>query len=320
MGRLPDEQRAALLLVALEGMTIAEAATVLAIKTDTLASRLARARAALRSMTGRPGATGGPERRKPSLTDRGNIDAEAIARLRHGGPDGARELARLADDPAVRETLEEWDRQDAALQTLYGPVTEEPVPERLRMVIDGATPQKRFSASLSRLAAVLALLAIGGVAGWGTARVFAPGGEAPDLPEFALRAYETYAPEIVHPVEVSAAQHDHLTAWLSKRVGLKLSLPDLQAEGFRLMGGRIVPDEHGVAALLMYEDAGGKRMTLYVAAEPDAKETGFRYASNGGVDSVWWYGEGLGCAIVADLPRDRLKALGVAAYEQIVAL
>ena len=58
MGRLPDEQRAALLLVALEGMTIAEAATVLAIKTDTLASRLARARAALRSMTGRPGATG----------------------------------------------------------------------------------------------------------------------------------------------------------------------------------------------------------------------------------------------------------------------
>jgi len=58
MGRLPDEQRAALLLVALEGMTIAEAAAVLAINTNTLASRLARARTSLRAMTGRTSAIG----------------------------------------------------------------------------------------------------------------------------------------------------------------------------------------------------------------------------------------------------------------------
>ncbi len=54
MGRLPDDQRAALLLVALEGMSLAEAATALGIAEGTLASRLARARASLRQMTGRP--------------------------------------------------------------------------------------------------------------------------------------------------------------------------------------------------------------------------------------------------------------------------
>lgn len=53
MGRLPDDQRAALLLVGLEGMSIAEAAEVLGIAQGTLASRLGRARAALRQMTGR---------------------------------------------------------------------------------------------------------------------------------------------------------------------------------------------------------------------------------------------------------------------------
>ncbi|MGV8989629.1 MAG: sigma-70 family RNA polymerase sigma factor [Cypionkella sp.] len=53
MGRLPFDQRAALLLVALEGMNLAEAARVLEIPEGTLASRLGRARAALRSMTGR---------------------------------------------------------------------------------------------------------------------------------------------------------------------------------------------------------------------------------------------------------------------------
>jgi RNA polymerase sigma-70 factor (ECF subfamily) len=53
MGRLPEDQRAALLLVALEGMSLAEAARVLGCAEGTLASRLARGRAALRQMTGR---------------------------------------------------------------------------------------------------------------------------------------------------------------------------------------------------------------------------------------------------------------------------
>lgn len=49
---LPDDQREALLLVVLEGMSYAEAARVLSIPDGTLMSRLSRARAALRSMTG----------------------------------------------------------------------------------------------------------------------------------------------------------------------------------------------------------------------------------------------------------------------------
>jgi RNA polymerase sigma-70 factor, ECF subfamily len=53
MGRLPEDQRAALLLVALEGLSLSEAASVLGCAEGTLASRLARARAALREMTGR---------------------------------------------------------------------------------------------------------------------------------------------------------------------------------------------------------------------------------------------------------------------------
>lgn len=53
MGQLPEDQRAALLLVALEGMSLAEAAATLGCAEGTLASRLGRARATLRQMTGR---------------------------------------------------------------------------------------------------------------------------------------------------------------------------------------------------------------------------------------------------------------------------
>lgn len=54
MGRLPYDQREALLLVVLEGKSFEEAADMLDIPKGTLMSRLARARAALRILTGRP--------------------------------------------------------------------------------------------------------------------------------------------------------------------------------------------------------------------------------------------------------------------------
>lgn len=49
---LPDDQREALLLVVLEGLTYAEAAQVLKVPAGTLMSRLSRARSALKALTG----------------------------------------------------------------------------------------------------------------------------------------------------------------------------------------------------------------------------------------------------------------------------
>ena len=52
LGQLPDEQREALLLVVIEGASYADAASILGIPAGTLMSRLGRARAALRMLTG----------------------------------------------------------------------------------------------------------------------------------------------------------------------------------------------------------------------------------------------------------------------------
>lgn len=52
---LPPEQREALLLVVLEGLSYAEAASILEIPQGTLMSRLSRARASLKAMTNGPG-------------------------------------------------------------------------------------------------------------------------------------------------------------------------------------------------------------------------------------------------------------------------
>jgi len=52
LDRLPDDQRETLLLVVLEGVSYQEAAAILGIPIGTVMSRLSRARAALRALTG----------------------------------------------------------------------------------------------------------------------------------------------------------------------------------------------------------------------------------------------------------------------------
>ncbi|CUA87031.1 sigma-70 family RNA polymerase sigma factor [Chelatococcus daeguensis] len=69
---LPDEQRAALHLVAIEGMSFAEAAKALGIPSGTLMSRLARARAALRALE--EGEAGARRGKAPDLKIVGGSD------------------------------------------------------------------------------------------------------------------------------------------------------------------------------------------------------------------------------------------------------
>ena len=65
MGRLPEEQRAALLLVAVDGMSVAEAARAIGVPEGTVASRVARARAHLRQMTAQPNPRAPTRERRP---------------------------------------------------------------------------------------------------------------------------------------------------------------------------------------------------------------------------------------------------------------
>lgn len=225
--------------------------------------------------------------------------------------------ARIAADPTAQATLAEWDRQDAALAALYGPVAEEPLPAAHRALLAAATtPPRRATAPL--LAAALALLAIGATAGWLAAGARAPEVHSFTIAEDALRAHVTYVAEVVHPVEVAADQADHLVQWLSKRLGHAIKAPDFAAEGFRLMGGRLLPGDENPAALFMYEDDTGRRLTLYALPEGGAENSAFQFMSYGETQGFYWHDAGLSYAVIGDLDRDRLRTIALAAYDQLI--
>ncbi|WP_347265819.1 anti-sigma factor [Paracoccus sp. (in: a-proteobacteria)] len=242
-------------------------------------------------------------------------DIETLIRLRHGDARDHEALARLAEDPQVAARLADWDRQDAALRALYAPLAAEPLPERhLRLLRPGPAQARPPRPGWLRLAAAL-LLALGFGGGWLAAR---PGGDpaGPQL-EAALRSHETYAPEVLHAVEVGAADEAHLLRWLSRRLGRPLHPPDFAAQGFRLIGGRLLPGLQGPAALLIYEDDLGRRLSLYITRARGGEEMVFAEAA--GARAFWWVEGDLGCALVGDLPRDKLRAMSIAAYHALEA-
>ena len=251
------------------------------------------------------------------MEDARSISAEEALRLRHGTSQDQSRLRTLAvGDAVLAAQLDDWDRQDAALQALYAPVADEPLPARLLAPLTAAR-QARSSAMppLWRLAAAVALVSLGFAAGWGGARLTQPA-SAPDRAQAAMSSFATYAVEVLHPVEVGAVDEAHLVQWLSKRLGAPIRPPDLSSQGFRLIGGRLLPGTLSPAALLMFEDDLGRRLALY-QTRSEGRESDLAFAEEPGRRAFWWVEGNLGRALVGDLPRDTLRRLAIAAYHDL---
>ena len=135
--------------------------------------------------------------------------------------------------------------------------------------------------------------------------------------DHAIGAHRVFAAEVRHPVEVLADQEAHLVAWLSKRLGTKLRAPRLTDAGFNLVGGRLLADGTNPAAQLMYENANGLRVTLYVRSARSDLETSFRFTKHDGVSAFYWIDRNYAYAIVAPLERNGLMELARKVYATI---
>ena len=258
--------------------------------------------------------------------------------------------AYLAHRPDEAQRAQSYRDQKRELRALFDPVLDEALPRR---VLNAARPRTPWY--LQRIAAGVAIALISGAAGWGLR-----GGVSADSPStvlsrqgpasitmasatgFAQRAavaHAVYSPEQRRPVEVDAAHEDQLIAWLSKRMGAPMKPPHLQAVGYALEGGRLLPGGQGPVAQFMYRDEAGSRLTLYVSnevgdlaapagtvassvattASGKSTETAFRFAREGQVNVFYWVEGPFGYAISADADRAALARVSGEVYRQLAA-
>ena len=228
--------------------------------------------------------------------------------------------AWLATRPDEAERIGYYRRMNEELRAAFDPVLAEPVPDGL---LRAARP-RRWRA-VAAVAGWLAIgIVVGGVAGWEmrAQRTPPPSSQVDRAAVMAQRAavaHATYSPEVRHPVEVGADQEAHLVAWLSKRLGAPLRAPKLDAVGYSLMGGRLLPGDSGPVAHFMYQCSRGTRITLYVRTDGvDSPETAFRYAKEGNVRVFYWVDRKMGYALSSgDISKDDLLTVANAVYQQL---
>ena len=71
--------------------------------------------------------------------------------------------------------------------------------------------------------------------------------------------------------------------------------------------------------MLLYEDAGKNRISVYVTADGEAKARGTYADEDGGPSAIYWLDEGYACAVVGTLPKERLAEVARSAWRQLVA-
>ena len=220
--------------------------------------------------------------------------------------------ARLVRNAAARDQVEAYRQINRELAKWFDPVLAEPIPVPMRH------PLRRWPMAqpLRAIAASLLLLGSGSWVGWQLNRSGLFGdGAAAHLVQNAVMAYTVYTPEVRHPVEVYAPEEPHLSAWLSKRLAANVRIPRLDESGYGLIGGRLLAAADGPGALMMYENAQGQRLVLYLRGNDlDGRSTSLRFARKGEKSVFYWFDGPFSFVLVAELERARLLTIAESVY------
>ncbi len=223
--------------------------------------------------------------------------------------------SHLADNPRDAEWVAVYRRQNELLRAGFAVNEREPIPERLKTKLRGSERWRGYRV-LSRIAAAVLLVVAGGFGGWFLRGTTVGTPPAESFVREAATAHRVYVVEQRHPVEVAAADKAHLVGWLSNRLGVPIWVPDLSDFGFRFVGGRLLPGDGGPAAQLMYEDAGGQRLTCYITPDKLVLGGGARYVEDADIALFAWPVGQAAYAVIGDEKGDSLQDIAKAINRQ----
>ena len=258
-----------------------------------------------------------PERRISEAELHAYLDSELTAE------DRAEVEELLAAQPVELGLERDFRDLNEAIAQRYASRLEAPLPERMKQVL--ATVPEHGGAELAsgrrrsmQVAAAALIAVLAAAAGYAVRGLTVPT-RSPEsaFVATAIGAHSVYVPEVRHPVEVGAAEEAHLVQWLTKRLGANVRAPTLSPLGWKLVGGRLLPDRGLPAAQFMYEDGAGRRLTLYVRKQTGLNNTAFQFAERDGFSAFYWVDRPLAYAIAGRLGRDELMGLANAVYGQL---
>ena len=217
----------------------------------------------------------------------------------------------LEENTQAADQVAAYQAQRAAIRAAFASDLTEPLPDKLSLARIISERNSRRPSTWLMAASIAFALGIGLAGGYllhSTQRQT----QSPlaFLEQEAFNSHVVYAVDRRHPIEVSSAETPHLQQWLSNRLDRMVVAPDLSALGYHLIGGRLLATERGeAAALLMYDDADHRRISLLLRPMAPAITMPNAMIQQNGVNGSAWIGNGLGVAVVAKVPADDIARL-----------
>lgn len=219
----------------------------------------------------------------------------------------------LAQRPDEAARVRDYVVQRATLRTALALPAAAPVPPGLNLLrlTEARIGRRR---AMWRLAAMLVLgLGVGGGAGWlwhGGMPTDRAGRAMAALTDQALASHAVYAADPRHPIELGAAERDQLARWLSNRLDRNVEPPYLERAGYQLLGGRLLATERGgAAALFVYADKRGQRVSVLLRPMAAAIRAARTDVRNGSLTACGWIEGGLGYAVAGPIADEELDGL-----------
>lgn len=223
-------------------------------------------------------------------------DLHAYVDLRLSPADRQRLETWLASHPEAAAQLKGWQQDARLLRSVLGsaPLADNPAldPAAIRQ-----GRRHRYQRQVARAAVLVLAVGLGGMGGWQAHQARYPG-VAPMTD--ALQAYRLFAEKDVLPADFKVSEGANLQPWLDRYFNNAKRLPDLSSAGFKPVGARLLSTDQGPAAMVLYQDARGARVTFYIRPPgPDNSLLPRGSRRDGALQTDYWSGPGYNYAMVA---------------------
>ena len=205
----------------------------------------------------------------------------------------------LASHPDEAAQVRGWQQDAQQLRAALSGALQQPANPALDPPMIRLRRQRQSRRHLASAAVLLIAVSVGGFSGWQAREMTLVRASALPMTD-ALQAYRLIAQQGMLPADYKVEGAGDMQRWLDRYFTQVSRLPDLTAAGFEPVSGRLLSTDEGPAAMVMYQDASGHKVSFYVRP-PGPKNTflprGRR--SDGDLQADYWSGGGYNYAMVS---------------------
>lgn len=204
----------------------------------------------------------------------------------------------LAGNAPMAAQVRAWQQDAQQLRAALSGALQQPANPDLDPALIRQRLKRQSRRRLASAAVLLIAVGIGGISGWQAREMTLTSAQLPMTD--AMQAYRLFAQQGILPADYKVNDDGNMQGWLDRYFNQAHRLPDLSQAGFKPVSGRLLSTEQGPAAMVVYEDQSGHKVSFYVRP-PGPKNfllpRGSR--SDDGLQAEYWSGDGYNYAMVS---------------------